>query len=150
MCFLKFKYANKTYYNHLKKKHNVQLANELLDCNTKLSTLKKRFKKIVNSQLPFKANLNIPCFISSIKRHSDDNFSVVHLNLNSLRKKKTEIFQLLDQRIVDILMLNETRLDELTDPLSNYKHKNYNILRLDRSGNSGGGLAVYIKKEYSI
>ena len=48
-------------------------------------------------------------------------------------------------------MLNETKLNNFIHPNSSISHKFYNLLRRDRvSLNSGGGVLVYIKKEYII
>jgi hypothetical protein len=47
-------------------------------------------------------------------------------------------------------MLNETQLNEFIHPLSTLKNKNYSVLRRDRIGRDGGGIIVYIRKEYII
>jgi exonuclease III len=95
--------------------------------------------------------LNMPnhvnSIINSIKK--DNKFSILHLNVNSLSSKKTDIFKILDQQIVDIFMLNETKLDSLIHPNSSINHKSYVMLRNDRDSHGGGNI-VYIKREYNI
>ncbi|CAF1023402.1 unnamed protein product, partial [Brachionus calyciflorus] len=46
-------------------------------------------------------------------------------------------------------MLNETRLTE-DDPEAFYSNNFYNIIRRDRLSNTGGGVLVFLKKEYKI
>ena len=47
-------------------------------------------------------------------------------------------------------MLNETFLNDFIHPLSSLKHSFYNIIRLDRENEEGGGVLVYVRYEYII
>ena len=61
-----------------------------------------------------------------------------------------EIDCILKTRKFDIILINETKLDE-TNPASFYKNIHYNILRRDRGGSSkGGGILMFIRKEIKI
>ena len=74
-------------------------------------------------------------------------FSILHLNVNSIFSKLHEVSQLLDKNF-DLISFNETKLDE-SIPISFYCNSNYNMLRLDRNRH-GGGLLVFIKKDYDF
>ena len=61
------------------------------------------------------------------------------LNIVSLPKHLDEIRLLLHDKKMDVLALNETRLDPtISDELVNVE--GYDILRADRTRNGGGGL----------
>ena len=68
--------------------------------------------------------------------------------MNSNYNKLNEINKLIDLNDFDVIFLNETKLDE-SMPNRFLEHCNYNLIRRDRNRN-GGGLAVFIKKHYSI
>ena len=74
--------------------------------------------------------------------------ALLHLNINSLFNKIAEIDEILNLKLYDIVTLNETKLDESV-PQSFYKNVFYNIIRRDR-GTGGGGVLVFIRKEYKI
>ena len=76
------------------------------------------------------------------------NFTIIHLNLNSIFNKFEHIFSILNTSHADVIMLNEVKLDSGI-PSKLYQHHNYNLLRLDRTRH-GGGILVYIKKCYKI
>ena len=59
-------------------------------------------------------------------------------------RKVVDIDEILGTSVFDLIMLNETKLDDGV-PLSFYKHPDYNLIRLDRT-RVGGGLLVLIKK----
>ena len=58
-------------------------------------------------------------------------------------------FFLLNQQLVDILVINETKLDE-KDDISQLEHPSYSILRRDRLINKGGGVMTYVKKNLNF
>ena len=64
------------------------------------------------------------------------NLSVATLNINSAVSKINDVFFLLNQQLVDILFINETKLDE-KDDISQLEHPSYSILRRDRLINKG-------------
>ena len=67
---------------------------------------------------------------------------IFHLNINGLRSKYSELVYFLENNEVDVLSLNETKIDNST----NISFTDYNIERNDRTG-QGGGVALVINKE---
>ena len=63
--------------------------------------------------------------------------------------KLHEIDTILKLKIVDVLMINETKLDNSV-PVSFFKIPGYNCLRLDWPDKGRGGEMVFIRKEYQI
>ena len=70
------------------------------------------------------------------------------LNINSLHSKMHEISFLLDKGLLDVLVLNETKLDSTIDSAS-YENSRYDLFRRDRTRH-GGGIIVYVKKGLKI
>lgn len=103
---------------------NIDLANELIEIN--LSTN------------------HINCF----KELKDQNFSVLHLNINSLYLKREEITEILDLKLFDVVFLQETKLNESV-PNTFFHNSNYQVLRLDRNKH-GGGILIFIRIEYKL
>jgi len=85
--------------------------------------------------------------IKSFKMLNNNDFSILHLNINSLHLKREEMLPILDLNIFDIICLNETKLNE-TIPNAFFQHPNYQQIRHDRIFSGGGGLIVLIKNEY--
>ena len=56
-----------------------------------------------------------------------------------------DIVFILNKQLLDIFVLNETKLDEHVDS-SLFEHQFYAMLRRDRHKNGGGGIIVFIKK----
>ena len=83
--------------------------------------------------------------LKNFKRESNDNFLMLHLNINSLFNKTDDLDTILSIGF-DLITLNETKLDH-TVPEAFYINSSYKMLRLDRNRN-GGGVAILIKKEY--
>ena len=77
--------------------------------------------------------------IKSFKNLNNTDFSILHLNINSLYLKREEIFPILDLNIFYIICLNETKLNE-TVPNSFFQHPSYQQIRHDRTFSGGGGL----------
>ncbi|RNA16593.1 hypothetical protein BpHYR1_011519 [Brachionus plicatilis] len=76
---------------------------------------------------------------------NDKKFKVLHLNINSLIFKFPEIKQILNLRIFDIIMLNETKLDEAI--LNSFFANNfYSIIRRDCRSNYGGVASLDFKR----
>jgi hypothetical protein len=78
----------------------------------------------------------------------DGKFSILYLNINSFYMKVNEIQMILDKKLFDIIMLNESKLDE-TIPTKFTDHINYISLRRDRARN-GGGILIFIRSEYKV
>ena len=70
-----------------------------------------------------------------------------YLNINSLRTKILSLKEILHKAPIDILCIEETKLDE-TFPDAQFMIENYQFppFRRDRN-NKGGGKMVFIRKE---
>lgn len=93
-------------------------------------------------------NKKIGNFESSIRSYTtqNNNIKIALLNINSLLNKYHSLSFMLDQQLVDVLVINETKLNSLIDD-SNFISPFYHMYRRDRDSNScGGGVLVYIKK----
>ena len=75
------------------------------------------------------------------------------LNITSLLKHIDEVRIILDKQNIDVLAINETRLDDNICDLE-VNVRGYDIIRRDRplNGRSGGGVCFYIQSNinYSI
>ena len=65
------------------------------------------------------------------------------LNINSLRHKFYPIMQVLQNQYFDILMLQETKLDD-SFPNAQFNIDGYVMHRLDHKSNSGGIMHMYV------
>jgi hypothetical protein len=74
---------------------------------------------------------------------------ISQLNINSIKNKLDEIKFLLAKQLVDILVINETRLDH-NDDEAEYDVDNYTKIQRNRGFNSGGGIIVYIHAKHKI
>ena len=93
------------------------------------------------------SNLNHADFqnrTTNFLKNFSKNLIISSLNINSLQHKFSHISFILDQQLVDILVLNETKLNS-THCNSQFENVNYQMIRRDR-GSGGGGIMVYIKK----
>lgn len=91
----------------------------------------------------------IPSVVTEIKGSMNiGSFHILHLNINSIFNKFEHIFSILDLANIDVIALNEIKLDE-SIPDKTFMHQKYNLLRKDRSAR-GGGLMIYIKKCYEV
>lgn len=77
-----------------------------------------------------------------------DKFNILHLNINSIFNKFEHVFTLLNELNLDIIALNEIKLDD-TQPDKYYEHSNYQLRRRNRNA-YGGGIMVYVKNCYTI
>ena len=75
-------------------------------------------------------------------------FCILHININSIFTKFSEIYEILSLQLYDVLLINESKLDEHI-PDSFCSHVNYHMIRRDRNRN-GGGLLIYLNKKYNI
>ena len=104
-------------------------------------------KAILNSPL-FSAHeeFNDAKFGLKVMREDSPNTIIVgHLNINSLRNK-FEALEHVINRNLDIILLSETKLNDLF-PLVQFILKGYGIpYRLDRNSN-GGGLLLYVHED---
>ena len=75
------------------------------------------------------------------------NMSVAHININSIWNRIDEVKLLLNEGLLHILAISETKLNS-TYNSSLLQHPHYRTLRRDRK-KGGGGLLVYIKNSVS-
>ena len=87
-------------------------------------------------------------YIDEIKNQPHGNFSILSLNINSFCKKIIEVNEILNTRLIDLCVFQESRLDS-TIPLSFFQNSNYKSFRCDRN-KAGGGTILFVKKENSI
>ena len=74
------------------------------------------------------------------------NLSIGLLNINTINDSKFhDIGHLLNNQLLDILIINESKLDEKTDS-SHFQVDNYELLRRDRLVKGGGGVLVFVKR----
>ena len=85
---------------------------------------------------------------SEFNSFNSDEFSFLHLNISSLSKNLVSFEHILNSRIFDLILLNETKLDS-TYPHSFIRSNHYTIIRRDKTTKEGG-LIVFIRKEYKI
>jgi len=99
------------------------------------------------------ANTNIPneckSYLDQLRELKSKEFTVLHLNINAVFNKINELNLISDSKLYDIATINESKLDEQV-PISFFTNPNYSCLRRDRKGKGGGGLLVFIKRQYSI
>ena len=88
-------------------------------------------------------------YLTTLKNSCQSNkINILHLNINSVFNKEYELNSILMLRSYDIVNINGSKLDDFTK-LAIFKHPFYNIHRRDRD-RYGGGLLVFIEKEYRI
>ena len=95
--------------------------------------------------------------LDELKKFSDKKkkeLKILHLNINSVFNKIDSIHDILDSNSFDIIFINESKLDN-TVPDSYLSHNRYALHRRDRefssgegNGRHGGGLLIYIRKNY--
>ena len=70
------------------------------------------------------------------------------ININGIYSKMHEIAPILNHQLVDVLVVNETKLDDTVDS-AEFENLYYHLYRRDRTRH-GGGLFVYVKNCISI
>ena len=83
--------------------------------------------------------------VTDVQKDTKNNFKISLLNINGIRNKFGEIIFILNKQLVDVLVINESKLTPLDDT-STFQHLNYELLRRDRLTDKGGGVLVYVKK----
>jgi hypothetical protein len=87
-------------------------------------------------------------FNSALGTGNAANFTVVHLNINSVVSKLCHIEKLLLANLIDILVLQESKIgDSVPNKLHDFP--NYNVIRRDRL-KGGGGILFYHRDSYTI
>lgn len=83
--------------------------------------------------------------IKSVRKNHINKFMVSHLNINSLKSKFVEIHELLNDKIVDLFFLSETKLDS-TFRDNIFDVHGYKMERRDRDVH-GGGIDSFIRSD---
>jgi hypothetical protein len=82
------------------------------------------------------------------RKNNPRNFMIAHININSIRYKFNEIREMLDDKIVDLLLISETKLDQtFNDRL--FTVGGYKPLRRGRNCR-GGGVMALMNSEFPI
>ena len=128
--------------NHTLSNCNVTICSD----EPQLTDTDKRCDTYLRSELNLTFKNNLLSSLSSYK----GKFSIALLNINGLTNKFEDIQFVLIEQIVDIFIINETKLDS-NDDESRFLSAYYNTFRRDRDViTRGGGLIVYIKKSIPI
>lgn len=80
--------------------------------------------------------------IKDYRKKHPKNLVIMHININSFRYKYNLLLDILRQRYIDVLFINETKLDD-SFPTAQFNINGYNLYRKDRNIN-GGGLMAYV------
>ncbi|CAG2195891.1 unnamed protein product [Mytilus edulis] len=83
--------------------------------------------------------------LKGVRIKHPNNFHCAYLNINSFRNKFSSIKDLLNDNLVDMIIVAETKLDE-TFKNGEFFIDNYHLWRADRTA-KGGGLLVYIRSD---
>lgn len=83
--------------------------------------------------------------IKSVRKNDINKFMVSHLNINSLKSKFVEIHELLNDKIVDLFFVSETKLDS-TFRDNIFDVHGYKMERRDRDVH-GGGIDSFIRSD---
>ena len=76
---------------------------------------------------------------------------LVHLNARSLKNREhlAQIKELVNDENVDVLAISESRLKSSTTN-AEVEILGYKIYRLDRKRKKGGGVCIYVRKEFKV
>ena len=85
-------------------------------------------------------------FLSNIKTLKG--FKIAALNIASLVRHIDELKMVMSSQTLDILAINETRLDS-TIPDKDISIIGYNVIRKDRNRH-GGGVLLYVKETWNF
>ncbi len=70
------------------------------------------------------------------------------LNINSLENKITSVSSLLKDKNIDILVIQDTKINPILVESYLYGLDGYNLIRRDRVVNQGGRILIYIKSAH--
>lgn len=68
---------------------------------------------------------------------------IATININSIKQRKLELIDFVEQNKIDILLIQETWLKG-----NRFTFPNFNIFRNDRLGRPGGGTMILVKQQY--
>ena len=93
-------------------------------------------------------NLKTPTsIINKDLKNFKNKFKAAQLNVRSLPKNIMELRQIIDNTCFDALCVSETWLNKNT-PKDRFYLNNFNIFRADRKNKRGGGVAIFLRKQY--
>jgi hypothetical protein len=126
--------STKTFTTHYNKFHLHSRSNKVVNFNNhNLNAISS------NANPAFMHNLTEFCF------KFKSNLIVSMLNINAISNKFSELIFILNLNLVDILVINETKLSSLNDSAP-YEHHQYAHYRRDRGTGSGGGIMLFVNK----
>ena len=83
------------------------------------------------------------CALKVNRNQNARNMIITHLNINSIRYKVGTIHSILNDNLVDVFAITETKIDA-SFPDEQFKVSDFSLHRCDRT-NRGGGVAVYVR-----
>ncbi|CAG2185031.1 unnamed protein product [Mytilus edulis] len=86
--------------------------------------------------------------LKGVRIKHPNNFHYAYLNINSFRNKFSSIKDLLNDNLVDMIIVAETKLDD-TFKKGEFFIDNYDLWRADRTA-KGGGILVYIRSDLAF
>lgn len=110
-----------------------------------------RNKQRNDTKINYAKNVNCSFFtnFTNFSMKNNNNFIISLININSIQNKFQDISFILEKRLVDILVIQETKLNPLNDDRL-FENPSYNMIRRDRESDKGGGILVYIRKIINI
>lgn len=94
------------------------------------------------------ADENNECFVEELVKFRKENLqklAIAYLNINSIKSKYIMATEIIYQKLVDIFVLAETKIDESFSD-AQFSVEGYQLYRKDRTI-AGGGLLAYVSKE---
>ena len=98
------------------------------------------------NNLKFESNLE---GLINLRKGCQSNLFIAYLNINSLRKKIISLRQILKKTKIDVLYINETKLDS-SFPNHQFKIEGYQFppLRRDQNSKRGGKMGGFLRRFY--
>ena len=90
------------------------------------------------------------CYYSTLDKTQSGNFSILHINVRSIKNKFDEVQHFLTRsdNQWDVITLSETWLKD--DIVKYYELENYNVFASCRRDGEGGGTAIYVNVKYDV
>ena len=90
------------------------------------------------------------CYFSTLDKTQANNFSILHMNVRSIKNKFDEVQNFLTRsdNQWDVISLSETWLKD--DIVKYYELENYNVFASCRREGEGGGTAIYVNDKYDV
>jgi hypothetical protein len=114
------------------------LSNDPKDCKSKSQDTRSN---VVNDAPITESQYVYPC-LKSYRCKYAKNGVIMYYNVNSLKHKFIELRKILDDALVDVLIIGESKLDE-TYVDAQFHVNNYKMYRHDRNSRGGGVMAYF-------